>query len=75
MLDIGIEFEISYMMKHLHLVYSSLCVMLHCYMTQWIFCSLSQEANLVVLMIHLLYMHHLMLDMKHMLVVPFLSQV
>ena len=37
MLDIGIEFEISYMMKHLHVVYSSLCAMVHCHMTQWIF--------------------------------------
>ena len=39
LLDIGIEFEISYMMKHLHLVYDSLCAMLHCHTTLRIFYS------------------------------------
>ena len=48
--------------------------MLHCHMTQWIFCSLLKEANLIVLMYPLLYMYHLMQHTKHMLVYPFLSQ-
>ena len=50
LLDIGIEFEISYIMYHLHLVSGSLYAMLHCHMTLQIVYSLMPERNLVVLM-------------------------
>ena len=49
LLDIGIEFEISYMMQYLILVLRSLCAMLHCHMTSDIY-FLLQKANLVILM-------------------------